>query len=194
VIIVCYLVYGFVVYSQQGAYTVMPANQGISHYGFQTATNTLNLFSALIAAGLYGNIGLKVIYQSVIVDQLNGPALTSSTGKYVWCVLVLMYWTTAFAICSAIPQLSNISALVGALCIMNFSYTFPFLMQLGLDWQSSDEAWWRKCIAPKNAFHGILVLGSLACVALGTYTAVHDIVAVSSKGGHGSPFSCTSPI
>lgn len=34
---------------------------GISGYALQTTTNVLSLVSAMIAAGLYGNIGIKVI-------------------------------------------------------------------------------------------------------------------------------------
>lgn len=193
IIIVCYMVYGIVIYSRQGQFTINPANQGISNYGFQTATNVFNLVSALIAAGLYGNIGLKVIYQSVVVEVFDGPELTSSKGRALWTGMVLIYWATAFTICSAIPQLSNISGLVAAVCIQNFSYTFPLMMQLGLDWQESQQAWWRKCLSLKNMFHAILTLGSLACVILGSYSAISEIISASGKAS-GSPFTCASPI
>lgn len=41
-------------------FSVNPANQGISNYAWQTTTNVISLTAGLIAAGLYGNIGVKV--------------------------------------------------------------------------------------------------------------------------------------
>ena len=37
----------------------------LSPYAWQTATNIMNLVTGLIAAALYGNIGLKVVYNEV---------------------------------------------------------------------------------------------------------------------------------
>ncbi|KAJ7674389.1 transmembrane amino acid transporter protein-domain-containing protein, partial [Mycena rosella] len=68
-----YLVYGAFVYSQQGAFTLPLAYQGVSKYAWQTVGNALSLVSGIIAAGLYGNIGLKVVYQNVIEDWFSGP-------------------------------------------------------------------------------------------------------------------------
>ena len=59
-----YIFFGLFVYSYQGQYTINPAPQGISSYGWQTAMNSLNLVAGLIAALLYGNIGIKVIYNN----------------------------------------------------------------------------------------------------------------------------------
>jgi hypothetical protein len=39
-----------------------PSFQGVSVYGWQTAGNIITLICGLIAAGLYGNIGIKVRY------------------------------------------------------------------------------------------------------------------------------------
>ena len=58
-IYVIYLVYGTFVYHYQGQYSYSPAYQGVSVYGWQTAGNAITLIAALIAAGLYGNIGIK---------------------------------------------------------------------------------------------------------------------------------------
>jgi len=83
------------------------------------------LISAIIAAGLYGNIGLKVgtqyaferhaliwfkvIYANIVQDIFGGPELVSKGGRYIWIGLVIGYWALAFVIASAIPQFSNIS-------------------------------------------------------------------------------------
>src|ERR1700731_3277523 len=112
--------FGLFVYTYQGQYTINPANQGISIYGWQTATNVLSLVSALIAAGLYGNVGIKIVYQTIILDLLNGPAMASFAGRIMWTILVIAYWAFAFVLASAIPQFSNISGLVAAVCILQF--------------------------------------------------------------------------
>lgn len=58
-----YLTYGCVVYQLQGQYSFNPSYQGVSIYGWQTAGNMVTLIAALIAGGLYGNIGIKVLQQ-----------------------------------------------------------------------------------------------------------------------------------
>ena len=58
-IYICYMLYGLFMYGYQGQYIQTPAYLGISAYGLQTAGNSLAIVSALIAATLYGNIGVK---------------------------------------------------------------------------------------------------------------------------------------
>jgi len=62
-----YLIYGAFVYHYQGQYTYNLAYQGVSPYGWQTAGNMLAVSSGLIAAGLYGNIGIKVLYNNLLM-------------------------------------------------------------------------------------------------------------------------------
>lgn len=73
--------------------------------------------------------------------------MTVKTGKYLFAVSVIVYWALAFIIGSAIPQFSNLSSLVAAVCIFRaislrclnranifsaeFTYTFPPFMILG---------------------------------------------------------------
>lgn len=54
-----YMLYGLFMYGYQGQYVQTPAYLGISNYGLSTAGNSLAIVSALIAATLYGNIGIK---------------------------------------------------------------------------------------------------------------------------------------
>lgn len=61
-IYICYMLYGLFMYGFQGQYVQTPAYLGISAYGLQTAGNSLAIVSALIAATLYGNIGIKGVY------------------------------------------------------------------------------------------------------------------------------------
>src|SRR3954462_15293307 len=127
-IFLCYLIFGLVVYSQQGNFTYNPANQGISIYSYQTATNAINVASAVIAALLYGNIGIKVVYQNVIQDLFNGPELTSKRGKILWVIIAPLYWILAYVVAAAVPNFTNISSLVAAVCILQFTYTFPTIL------------------------------------------------------------------
>jgi hypothetical protein len=54
-----YIMFGLYVYSFQGQFVINPANQGMSPYNWQTAGNIISFIAALIAAALYGNIGIK---------------------------------------------------------------------------------------------------------------------------------------
>jgi hypothetical protein len=81
-----YLVYGCFVYHYQGQYSFQPAYQGVSPYGWQTAGNMISLIGALIAAGLYGNIGVKVLYNNVLIDLFHVPSLMTKKGKILYAV------------------------------------------------------------------------------------------------------------
>lgn len=82
----CYLIMGMVVYSAQGQFTFNPAYQGIpdSAYRFQTLGNAISFITGVIAALLYGNIGIKVFYSSVLRDVFHFPPLDSRIGKWLW--------------------------------------------------------------------------------------------------------------
>jgi len=120
-----YLFFGLFVYSYQGQYTVNPANQGMSPQGVLTAGNIINFLASLIAAALYGNIGIKVLYQNVFKEMFGLPDLSSTAGKYLWAGIVPIYWALAYVIAAAIPNFSALTGLVAAICIMQFTYTFP---------------------------------------------------------------------
>jgi hypothetical protein len=84
-----YITMGMVVYNAQGQFTYPLAYQGIpsSAYAWQTFGNAVSYASGLIAMALYGNIGIKVIYASVLQDMLNFPPLDHKTGKIIWVVI-----------------------------------------------------------------------------------------------------------
>ena len=79
-------------------------------------TNATYLIAALTAAALYGNIGVKVIYHNILIELFHAPPLTSRPGKYLFGACVIVYWSLAFIIGSAIPQFTNLLALVAAVC------------------------------------------------------------------------------
>ena len=211
-----YLFFGLFVYSYQGQFSINPAYQGISSFAWQTAANSLGLVTGLIAAVLYGNIGIKVIYNNLLIDLLNAPTLTTKKGKLLWVAIVPIYWGIAFVICAAIPQVSNLQGLIASACILQFSYTFPPMMMLGyqikIDALMEGEGFnpssgqtvrldsglkrWIRGYRKNwllNTFNLIFCLGSATTAVIGIYSSITGII---SAYGAGSPpsFSCDSPI
>ncbi|KAG1857015.1 transmembrane amino acid transporter protein-domain-containing protein [Suillus subalutaceus] len=199
-IFVVYMFFGLFVYTYQGQYVINPAMQGISTYGLQTAANTLYLVSGLIAAALYGNIGIKVIYNNVLVEMFGFPQLTVT-----W-----WYWSIAFVIGSAIPLFSDISSLIAA-----FTYTFPPFMILGycmqVDATKGDGEFdinnphahrvdtWRDLSRWKRArffyaWNFLVSLACLSCAALSAYSAINSIVSSFDTTHSVTSFSCKSPL
>lgn len=129
-IYVCYVFYGCFLYGYQGQYTVFPSYQGISPYAWQTTGNIVSFISALIAAGLYGNIGIKVLYNNIFIDFFNAPPLTAKSGKILWAAIVPVYWALAYIIAASIPDFFGFTSLVAAICILQFTYTFPPILYL----------------------------------------------------------------
>jgi len=210
-----YMFFAIFVYSFQGQYAISPANQSISPYGFQTACNIMQIVTGLVAALLYGNIGLKVIYSSIFMDLFGFPALSTRAGKLIWVVLIPIYWGLAFVIGAAIPQIANLASLMSALCVIQFSYTFPPIIYAGflikrdamLPGDGFDPAtgqvvrqdggikrWIRgfKKHAVLNGWHILFFLGSLVTCVLGLYAAIKGMIAAYATGAQSS-FSCTSP-
>ncbi|KAJ5948683.1 hypothetical protein N7454_001990 [Penicillium verhagenii] len=218
-IYVCYLVNGMVVYSAQGQFTYNPAYEGIPNsngaYRFQTLGNALSFVTGVIAALLYGNIGIKVFYSSVMRDVFHFPPLDSKLGKWIWTAIVPIYWILAWVIAAAIPQISNLTSFVGAACILQFSYTFPPLLLVGYHVQKDamlpeeefnprtgqaqrvdhgvkrwirgykKKFWW-------NTFDLVYALAALSLAGLGIWASVISMN-VSFKTTQLTPFTCTNP-
>lgn len=216
-IISVYLTMGMVVYSAQGQFAFNPAYQGIpnSAYAWQTLGNAISFISGLIAALLYGNIGVKVFYAAVLRDLFRCPPLDQKAGKWIWVGLIPIYWSLAFVIAASIPQVSNLSAFVGAACILQFSYTFPPILMVAFNCQKDsimpdegfdpstgqiirhDEGWkrWMRGYKKKwhiNTFDVLYFLGALSVAGLGIYAAVismHKSFATTPL----TPFTCQNP-
>lgn len=212
-----YLMFGLFVYSYQGQFTINPVYQGLSPYNWQTACNVIAFISALIAAALYGNIGIKVLYNNLFTDVFHFPPLTEKRGKLLWVGIVPVYWVVAFIIAAAIPQFSNLTALVAAVCILQFTYTFPPFFMLGFEIRQhamqpgegfdpatgrvtrfdSGFARFKRGFARQwyiKTFNVFYMLGAACCAVLGAYSAVKGIVASFQSNPAISSFGCTSPI
>ncbi|KAK3331645.1 transmembrane amino acid transporter [Cercophora scortea] len=216
-IYVVYMFFGIFIYSYQGQFTYNPVNQGLSPFAWQTATNILLLITSLIAAALYGNIGLKVLYVELFQEVFNFPPLTVRKGKYLWGVLVPIYWAIAFIVGAAIPQFSYISGFIGALFILSFTYTLPALLALGY-WIRKDamtpeerfdpatksynyvdtgvKRWIRGYMKRPffNTWNLIYMLGGLATTGLGMYSSVEGLIAAFDGASQATSFGCGSPV
>jgi len=215
-VIISYITFGLVVYSSQGQFVYNPANQGLSLYAWQTVTNALNMIGGVVYAIMCGNIALKVIYQNLILE-FGGPQLTSKRGKFIWVLLVPSYWAIAYIVASAVPQLSYIAGLVAAVCILQFSYTFPPLLYFGLKVQEHAvhpsetfdpvtntvqrvDTWrnwsrWKRGLGRQWWLKVICVVfftGSAATAVMGMYASILSLIAAFQLG-HATSFGCRSP-
>jgi hypothetical protein len=212
-----YMFFGLFVYSYQGQYAYNPVMQGLSPYNWQTACNIMNLVTGLIAAALYGNIGIKVAYVEVFQELFKAPPLTSKKGKLLWVALVPAYWVIAWVVCAAIPQFSYISGLVGAVCILQFTYTFPAILAFGFqiqkDAMTPEESFdpvtktynridtgmkrWVRGFMVKwhlNSFNFIYFLGALCTAALGIYSSCLGLISAFQGGSSvATSFGCDAP-
>ena len=114
-------------------YTFNPSYQGVSTYAWQTAGNAITLIAGLISGGLYGNIGVKVFYNNVLMDMLGAPMLNTKRGNYLYAAIVPVWWATAFIIAAAIPDFFGFNAVISASTLLNLTYTLPPLIALGFD-------------------------------------------------------------
>ena len=212
-----YMIYGLCVYHWQGQYTYQISYQGVSIYGWQTVGNMLAVLSGLIAAGLYGNIGIKVFYNNLAVDFFNAPPLHERSGKILWAIIVPIYWTIAFIIAASIPDFFGLTSMISAICIMQFTYTFPPFVALGynikkyamLEGEGFDpttglvvrhdsglKRWIRGFFKGPwymNVFNVIYMLGALACAGLGAYSACESLISAFATS-EANAFSCQSPL
>jgi len=217
---VAYLLYGVFVYAFQGQFTLPLAYQGVSKYSWQTVGNVFSLITGIIAAGLYGNIGIKVIYINIIEDWLKGPRLLTFKGRIIWTVMVFVYWSLSFVVGAAIPQIQTIVGLIASVAILQFTYTFPPILRFGYDVitdaMAADAPYvpgqgvrgrvdtWRQWSRWKRGLFGgrwyfklfnlIFFLGSAALACLGMWGSGESIKAVFELSGSATSFSCRSPV
>lgn len=118
-----YLIYGCVVYYLQGQYAFNPSYQGVSLYGWQTAGIMISVIAALIAGGLYGNIGVKVVYNNIFLDILKAPPLRTRVGKIIYAAMVPIWWILAYIIAAAIPGYIGFVSVISASMLLNLTYS-----------------------------------------------------------------------
>jgi hypothetical protein len=177
----------------------------------------LAVISGLIAAGLYGNIGIKVIYNNLLMEWFHAPSLNTRRGKILWAIIVPIYWTLAFIIAASIPDFFGLLSITAAVCFVQFTYTFPPMLAFGYliqrnamqDGEGFDPAtgtvtlhdrgvkrWIRGFFAKAwylNLWHCIYAGGALAVAGLGAYAACEALIS-AFQNPQVNAFSCTSPL
>ncbi|KAL5119101.1 hypothetical protein ACEQ8H_003025 [Pleosporales sp. CAS-2024a] len=217
-IYMCYMLYGLFMYGYQGQYTQNPSYLGISNYALSTLGNSLAMVTAMIAAALYGNIGLKVIYNSIGIQLFNAPPLYTTRGKWIWAAIVPLYWSIAFVLGGAIPDFSGFVGFVSALCAMQFTYSFPPLLHVAFMMQknamAADEGfdpqrggalpridaglrrlvrgfWARQWYV--NVLNVLYCLGALVCAGLGLWASIENLILIYAVPQLNA-FGCKSPL
>jgi amino acid permease len=220
-IYVCYMFYGLFMYGFQGQYTINPSYLGIGKYSIQTAGNAFAMASAVIAAALYGNIGVKVLYNTVFVEWFRAPDLNSRGGKIIFAIIIPIYWSIAFLIAGGIPNFSGLTAVVSSFCILQFTYSFPpllsvaftikrYAMQDGDGWDPvtghavhTDRGFRRglrgflgggdRRRGVMSVFNVLYCGGALAMAGLGAYSSIEVLTAAFAKNTTTS-YVCKSPL
>ena len=200
-----------------GQYAYNLSYQGVSAYGWQVVGDVLAIISGLIAAGLYGNIGIKVLYNNIFMDLLRAPPLTTKKGKILWAIIVPIYWSIAFIVAASIPDFFGLVSVVAAFCIVQFCYSFPPLLALGFfikthalqagegfdpatgvvtKHDSGIKRWVRGFVSGPwyiNAWNVIYLGGALVTAGLGAYAAIEGLIAAFADP-QVNAFSCQSPL
>ena len=177
----------------------------------------LAVISGLIAATLYGNIGIKVLYNNIFMEFFNAPSLITKKGKMLWVAIVPIYWTIAFILAASIPAFFGLTSVTAAVCFVQFVYSFPPILAFGYYIQHNamqsgegfDPAtgqviyhdrglkrWVRGFWAKHwyiNVWHIIYAGGALAVSGLGTYAACKGLIE-TFMNPQVNAFSCQSPL
>ncbi|KAG0649034.1 hypothetical protein D0Z07_5046 [Hyphodiscus hymeniophilus] len=217
-----YLIYGCFIYHYQGQYSFNPSYQGVNAYGWRTAGNMITLIGALIAAGLYGNIGIKVFYNNILLDLFNAPPLITTRGKLIYAAIVPIWWILAFILAASIPDYFGFVGIISASMLLNLTYTLPPFFALGFDIQrhairtengegfdpatgqvirneTTVRRWMRGFMSGgalqvvTNVWHVIYFLASLSMCGLGMYASIQGMIN-AFKENQLTSFSCVSPL
>lgn len=129
-ILVVYLFLGLFVYSYFGQFSYVTAFQSMTSKGLQTAANVMSIIIYMLDGLLYGNVGMKIIYQGALVPECGFPELTSRKGAIIWGGITIVFWGVVFVIAAALPSISTLVDIIGAFCTLNFSYTLPLIFML----------------------------------------------------------------
>ena len=167
---------------------------------------------------MYFNIGMKTVYLEVFQEVFNFPPISTKKGKILWYCLGPVYWALAFLIAAAVPNINGIVSLVGALFMINFTYSFPACIYLGwlvqkaaaLPGEGFDPAtrvttrhdngmkrWmrgWKKTWYISTPTF-VYILAGFACCGMGTWAAIEGLIAQFGPGGTvATSFGCPVPV
>lgn len=213
-----YVFFGAYVYAHYGQFSASTINNSVGIVSLQQAGNVLSLIVSFIACLLYFNIGMKTVYIEVCQAVFKFPAITTKKGRWLWYALGPVYWIVAFIVAAAVPNINGISGLVGAVFLVNFTYTFPAIAYLGyaiqmfakLDGEGFDPTTrvttrhdtgmsrWTRGFGKGWLFTvptTLYILAGLATSGMGTWAAVEGLIAVFGPGGTvATAFGCAAPV
>jgi hypothetical protein len=155
---------------------------------------------------MYFNIGMKTIYLEVFQQGFGFPPITTRKGKIAWYCLGPVYWILAFIVAAAVPNIGGIVSFVGALFMINFTYSFPGMLYLGHTIQKAavlpgegfnpytretirmDQGTSRWIRGFKKSWTislptTIYVIAGLACCGMGIWAAIEGLISVFGPGG-----------
>lgn len=213
-----YMFFGLFGYSMQGQYSAILPTVNMANRVFQGVTNGIGILCVFAISTLYAHVGCKLVYRVIMRGYFRAPSLTSRKSTLYWCLTVLCYWAIAWALGSAIPNITDLNIVVGAACALQFTYTFPSLLLLGhwmqVDASNGDVPWepgmepfknradsWHNWSRWKRALKKwwfaklalfLMVLGSLVLAGLGIYSGVTTARA-SFRSGLTTAYSCRAP-
>lgn len=104
---------------------------------FQGVTNIIGLFLAMAISVLYANIGCKMVYRLILRRFWSKPSLTSRASRPWWALTTVFYWTVAWLVGSAIPNISDLSNVISSVLVMPMTYVIPPALLVG-HWVQSD--------------------------------------------------------
>jgi hypothetical protein len=213
-----YILFGAVVYHNYGQYSISNIVNVIQPLHLQQVNNILALLTGGIACVMYMNIGMKTVYIEVFQEVFHFPEIVTKRGRWMWYLLGPIYWALAFVVAGAVPNLNGISGIVGALLILNFTYTFPAILMVGFMCQLGAELpgegfdphtgvttrhdtgmkrWVRGYMKnwALNTFYFTYFLAGLACCGMGCWAAITGLIEIFGPGGTvATSFGCAAPV
>jgi amino acid permease len=212
-ICIVYLLFGVFVYSYWGQYSANNIVNVIRPYPLQTAGNILTMLTGFIAVFMYFNIGMKTIYLEVFQQAFGFPPISTRRGQIYWYCLGPIYWILAFVVAAAVPNIGGIVSFVGALFMINFTYSFPGMLYLGHIIQKAaalpgegfnpyTRVTTRLDTGTKRWVRGfkkswivslpmtVYILLGLACCGMGIWAAIEGLISVFGPGGTVATCKC----
>lgn len=155
---------------------------------------------------MYFNIGMKTVYLEVFQQVFNFPPISTTKGRIAWYCFGPVYWILAFVIAASVPNLSGIVSLVGALFMINFTYSFPGMLYLAFTVQKAaalpgegfdphtrvttrlDNGMKRWVRGFKKSWTVslptlIYTIAGLACCGMGIWAAIEGLISVFGPDG-----------
>lgn len=86
-----------------------------------------------------------MFYRNILRGYFGAPSLSQAKSGLYWSATVCGYFAVAWVLGSAIPNITDLNTIVGATCILQFTYTFPPMLLVG-HWVQKDalqgeQAW-----------------------------------------------------